>query len=202
MNVERWDPDEELRRLEAAKEDQAAFAWFFDQFSDQIRHFLGHLTGDPQLADDLTSVTFDKALDRLKRYEWTGAPYFTYLRRIAAREAASFWRQRARRPVVDLDDVTLADPRQSVLGRLEFAEQMELLLEEIELLDEFDRDVIEMHHRQSLSVMEIAARLDKPVGTITSRLKRARMKLQLRLNERNRPNLPETDAPKDLLLGD
>jgi RNA polymerase sigma-70 factor (ECF subfamily) len=61
------------------------------------------------------------------------------------------------------------------------AERAELLRRGIDSLPEEYRTVIVLHHLEDISVEEIAAALNTPVGTIKSRLSRARKELRRKL---------------------
>jgi RNA polymerase sigma-70 factor (ECF subfamily) len=192
-----WNQAEERRRLDKARENIAEYKWFYEQHGHDIRRFLASLVHDQDVADDLASETFAKGMKRLRNYEWRGVPYAAFLRRIAANEAVSYWRRKSRRPAVELQDVTIADPGPDALEMLEFSEQVALALLEVEMLGDRDRQVIEMHHLNGMGVAEIAAVLQQPEGTVQARLMRARRKVQLRLDERNRARAPDNADSSD-----
>ncbi len=193
--TETWDPTEERRRLKLAQRDPAEFRWFYEEYAQGIRRFLQRLVRDRDVADDLMTETFAKALRGLGHYKWTGVRFGAYLHRIAANEAASYWRQRARRPSIELESApAVVDPRRDALESLVVAEQLEQVLIEVERLGKFDRQVIDLFYWQEMGVAEIAARMQKPVGTIKARLKRARDKLQVKLEAANRPRVPAAAA--------
>ncbi len=85
---------EEARWIEAAKRDRNAFGVLYDRYVGQIYSYCYYQTGRREEAEDLTSETFQRALERLDEFEWRGIPYSAWLYRVAANLMA----KRRRRP--------------------------------------------------------------------------------------------------------
>lgn len=190
---------EERRRLRLAMDDPEAFGWFYERYGASILLFLRSMVLDHHDAQDLHDRVFMRALLGLGRFHWRGTPYGAYLYRIAANEAASYWRSRHRRQYVDADAaLPLADPRAGALSELITAEEAKRLREAIALMSEPDQIVLTMYYWEDWNTAQIAARLGTPQGTIQARLDRARDKLQRVLTKEAQPVVPAA-APEDPL---
>ena len=87
-----------------AKSDHTAFRPLYEKYYKPIFVFLLHRTGDKELTADLTSQVFLKALMGLKKYEMRGAPFSSWLYRIAINECNSFFRKNKSIRTVVLED--------------------------------------------------------------------------------------------------
>jgi RNA polymerase sigma-70 factor (ECF subfamily) len=157
----------------------------------QVWRLLVHLA-DPSVAEELAQETFERALGSLRRYRGE-APARSWLLSIARRVAADHLRRRARRPVspaeVAEDDRPLgrapgADPAESVALRQALA-----------ALDADRREAFVLTQVVGLRYEEAAAVCRCPVGTIRSRVARARADLVDALGERPAPDGPATERP-------
>ena len=93
----------EKKAVEEAKKNPAAFAVLFEKYYSAILRYALHRTGNAAVADDVTSETFFKALNKLSSFKWTGIPFSAWLYRIAGNEIIDFYRKHKRTPY-SLDD--------------------------------------------------------------------------------------------------
>jgi RNA polymerase sigma-70 factor (ECF subfamily) len=61
---------------------------FYDIHFERVYAFIARRVGDRDLAEDLTTDVFHKALANLGRFEWRGVPFAAWLLRIAANAIA------------------------------------------------------------------------------------------------------------------
>lgn len=142
----------------------------------RLRRFSRALTGDSDRADDLVQETCLRALSRLDQWE-RGTRLDSWLYRIAQ----NIWFDRARAlkvrgEVVDIDsahDLSREDGRQVTESRLVLGEVYRAL----ELLPPDQRIVIGLVCIEGLSYAQAAEITEVPVGTVMSRLARARRAL-------------------------
>lgn len=73
----------ERELIRAAQRDRAAFAPLYERYVDQIFAYALSLTGNRELAEDVTAATFARAIEELPRFEWRGVPYSAWLYRVA-----------------------------------------------------------------------------------------------------------------------
>lgn len=149
-----------------------------------------HLLGDRQEALDLSQEVFLKVFRTLKQFRGQ-ATLRTWIYRIVVNQASNrqrWWRRRHRSQQVRLEDLTAA---QGELSEVRVSSQPDRVLQQRETSDRvwhaldglpFDqRAVIVLREIDGLSYEEIATSLDVAVGTVKSRLARAREGLRLAL---------------------
>jgi RNA polymerase sigma-70 factor, ECF subfamily len=145
----------------------------------RVRRLLGRLAGRDADLDDLVQETYLRAWRALPRFRGESR-FSTWLLRIATNTART-WR-RGRKPIASL-------PADSNLGPCNAPGLTEgPLLESYERallgLSADVRAVFVLHETEGLSYREVAEVLDCPIGTVMSRLHRARTKILDELRER------------------
>src|SRR5450755_1977585 len=147
---------------------------------------------DPADAEDVAQEAFIKAYRALPQFRGDSA-FYTWLYRIAINTAKNAVVSRDRSPV-DYDlDMQNSDESYELQGRMKDAETPEglVLTDEIrttvnaamDALPEDLRTAIVLRELEGLSYEEIAASMDCPVGTVRSRIFRAREAIDRRLRE-------------------
>lgn len=154
------------------------------------------LAQNEQAAEDLLQDTLERAFQNFRRYE-PGTNVRAWLLRIMSNVRISGFRRSARRPqtssLEDAEDFSLyravrtqgiapVDVEAVVLNRI----GEEAILHAIDRLPEDFRMVVVLSDVEGFSYREMAAILDVPIGTVTSRLYRGRKQLQRSLWEHAR----------------
>ena len=144
------------------------------------------LTGDPSRAEDLVQDTMLKAYRSWRQYR-PGTNAKGWLLTILRNTFINDYRRRKLEPVpMDLEavepfaifrDVAEADPEGAFFAQI----VDEKVIEAIDALPTDFREVLVLSDMEGLSYAEIAAALEVPVGTVKSRLFRARRQLQAAL---------------------
>ena len=147
---------------------------------------------DPADAEDVAQEAFIKAYRALPQFRGDSA-FYTWLYRIAINTAKNALAARDRNPVSYELDLHNGDEPSDMVNRLKDPETPEglALTEEIrntvnsaiEALPEDLRTAIVLRELEGLSYEEIAAAMDCPVGTVRSRIFRAREAIDRRLRE-------------------
>ena len=180
-------PDDAALVAASQKGDQAAFGEIVRRYQRAIHRLAWSLTRNASDADDLAQETFVRAWGAIGRFE-TGQPLYPWLARIVTNQAFSLFRHRRRRPETSIEPLVEAgrqwgvedDPAEhSARG-----EYHTLLRECFGQLAEEHQVVLALRAVQDLSYDEIASALSVPIGTVMSRLSRARAELKRRLAER------------------
>lgn len=182
------DTDQELvRRVQAG--DQTAFNLLVLKYQHRVLKLVGRFVNDAAEAEDVAQEAFLKAYRALASFRGDSA-FYTWLYRIAINTAKNALVSQRRRPVdFDLD---LQDPDQyDRHAKLKEADTPEgvLLTDEIravveeamEQLPEDLRTAIVLRELEGLSYEEIAEAMDCPVGTVRSRIFRAREAIDKKL---------------------
>ena len=159
--------DEELM-LAFKDGDQRAFGELFHRYKNSIYGFVRRRVDNPGRAEEITQDVFLALVERRNGYEVT-ASFRTYLYRIALNRVASEYRKKRETDPLPEDVGAAAGGDPAVVQQVrEAREQLEPQQREIVLLREY----------QGLSYEEIARVLEIPVGTVRSRLFRAKMALR------------------------
>jgi RNA polymerase sigma-70 factor (ECF subfamily) len=147
---------------------------------------------NPADAEDVAQEAFVKAYRALPQFRGDSA-FYTWLYRIAINTAKNALAARERNPVSYELDLQNSDESSDMIGRLKDPETPEglALTEEIrdtvnhaiEQLPEDLRTAIVLRELEGMSYEEIAASMDCPVGTVRSRIFRAREAIDRRLRE-------------------
>ncbi len=163
---------------EALAGDSAAFGQLVTKYQDRLYNTLVHQVGSAETAHDLVQDAFVQAYLKLETFQRASA-FYTWLYRIAFNLAVSH-RRRAR-AMVSIDEVREklgheplddAPPPEARLEQQERACQLEQAL--AGLSDEH-RAILILREVEDCAYDEIAQMLDLPVGTVRSRLHRARL---------------------------
>ena len=175
------DLDQELvRRVQRG--DSAAFDALVRKYQHRIVALIGRYIADWSECQDVAQETFIRAYRALANFRGD-SQFYTWLHRIAVNTAKNHLVAQNRRPPTD--DVDAGDAEQYDSGtrlRENATPEHELLRQEIELtvmraveaLPEELRTAINLREVDGLSYEEIAARMDCPIGTVRSRIFRAR----------------------------
>lgn len=166
--------------------DPTAFGQLVELHQDRLRNTLLRFTGSVEEAEDVAQEAFVQAYLKLASFQRT-ARFYTWLYRIAFNLAVS--KGRKRRPRVSLNVVQEAggpepvseDQRPDDPAMAE--ERSELLHQAITELAEEHRQVLVLREFEGLDYQQIADVLEAPIGTVRSRLFRARAQLKERLKE-------------------
>lgn len=175
------DTDKELvRRVQQG--DKRAFDLLFGRYQHKIINLVGRYLRDAQEVEDVTQEAFIKAFKALPRFRGESA-FYTWLYRIAINTAKNHMVARSRRPPgvdVDVEDAEFMDGAdllkegespEAALMRDELAGAID---EAIGLLPDDLRSAVTLREFDGLSYEQIAVIMDCPVGTVRSRIFRAR----------------------------
>jgi RNA polymerase sigma-70 factor, ECF subfamily len=167
----------------ARRGDRAALEQFVRATQHDLWRFIAHLT-DPQLAEDLSQETYLRALRSLARFEGRSSAR-TWLLSIARRVAIDHLRAIKVRPrQASLPEwQSVAERAQPTSSRFE---ETVVLGELIRDLDDDRREAFVLTQHLGLTYAEAAEICDCPVGTIRSRVARARDDLITSMRETDR----------------
>ncbi len=174
--------DEQHELIVAAQAgDESALARLVQLHASDVYRFLLHLCGNQALAEDLSQETFLRALPAIQKYEFR-APFRAWLFRIAVNLLRDDRRRVAVRKLLgsDISDddylhLTSADPPPDTLAeKEEFRRELNQALNELPLAL---RTVVVMRDLEEMSYVEISQALGWRLGTVKSRLFRARQEL-------------------------
>jgi RNA polymerase sigma-70 factor, ECF subfamily len=175
-------PDADLV-ARVATGDREAFATLFRRRQRDVYRFALHMTALPSVAEDVTQEVFLAVMRDASRYDATRATVIAWLCGIARNQARRrFERDRMLQPIGMLDqgdldqgvDPALVTSDRDVLGDLTAAEQIDALRQAVLTLPVAYREVLVLCDLQELSYADAAAVIGCALGTVRSRLHRAR----------------------------
>jgi RNA polymerase sigma-70 factor (ECF subfamily) len=176
----------------AQNRDAEAFQTLVLRYQDRVYNTAYRLTGDRTLAEDITQEVFFKAFKALKKFQGKSS-FSTWLYRIAVNACTSEWRKAgAQKRGKEVPFPSPGDdpegPRWEPAGesenpgeQAERSERNVLVQKAIEDLEEDYRTVVVLRDIEGFSYEEIADIIERPVGTVRSRLHRARSELKEKL---------------------
>ena len=180
-----------MRRAQAG--DRKALAEMVAAWQDRIYNTMRKMAGDEQEAMDLTQEAFGRAIERLESFRGESAP-FSWMYRIAMNVALGRLRQKKSRRTVTASCHDREGQGEGVLERsadaspgpaerVESRERGQLVREALQRLDEQQRALLVMRDVDGMDYQQIAELLVTPLGTIKSRIFRARLALRDELKD-------------------
>ena len=163
--------------MAAASADNAGFRTAVIAALPRLRRFCQGLAGNAQDGDDLMQATVERALSRADQFE-PGTRIESWMFRIAQNLRIDAARSAQRRghhmPIEDMPDAAGEDGRTTVENRSDLAAAQRAL----QAVPEDQRAAFLLVVVEGMSYREAAETLDVPVGTIMSRLARARLRIE------------------------
>ena len=144
----------------------------FDQHKDAVYRFAWTMSSSPAAAEDITQEVFLTVLRDQVRFDPTRGSLRAFLLGIARNLALKRWRDEHRWDTLD-DDRFVAQPFD-----LERGEIGELVSSAIRTLPPLQREVVILAEYEELSLEQIGRAVEAEVGTVKSRLHRARQNLR------------------------
>jgi len=98
---------QELGWIQRAKSNPEYFGPLYRKYHEQIFRYVHQRMDDTELAFDVTSQVFLKALKNLHKYEFRGVPFGSWLYRIAKSELYQAYRERQAKRTVNVESIHL-----------------------------------------------------------------------------------------------
>ncbi len=150
------------------------FEVMYDTYMPKIYRYISYRTGNPGLAEDLTSDVFEKALKHFDSYRREKASQSTWLTTIARNTVTDHFRKESRVTVVREEDAPEEEsgdpPVDEQVERLEQTRQLRVCLAG---LPQLDQDIISLKFGAGLNNREIARTLQLSESNVGTRLFRA-----------------------------
>ena len=177
--------------------DANAYELIVKRYKNQLLNFVFRFLGNQEEAEDVVQETFLRVFRT--RFAYTRvAKFSTWIYTISGNLARTELRRRKRRRLFSISDMGLEDRDYEIADDVLNPEaqanstlQEEIIQREIGKLSPKFREVIILRDVQELSYEEISKIIRVPIGTVKSRVNRARLRLQNRLK-----NLLEKNKPK------
>ena len=170
----------------ARRGDREAFTQLIVQYQVPLYNMALRMVGGPDDAADIAQESFLRAWEKIRTLR--DAPFKSWLFQIAANLCYDHFRRGRRYGVMPEEDqtgnvvglgITTPDPQE----RAEASERNKLVRESIEALEHDMRIAIILRDVNGMAYDEIAGVLRVPLGTVKSRIARARAQVQERLQQ-------------------
>ena len=178
--------EDRLHVTETLEGNQLSFQLLIERYEDRLFGLVRHYTKSTVEVEDIVQDTFIKAYRKLESFQHQSS-FSTWIYRIAVNTALDFLKRSGRNPVQTVEDPEVVaegpQPRTSAqlappdaaLEREEIAEITKNVLAE---LPEIFRTVLVLREFEDLSYQEMAEVLSVSIGTVESRLFRARARFK------------------------
>ncbi|MEU0283205.1 RNA polymerase sigma factor [Streptomyces sp. NPDC088551] len=162
--------------------DSSAYAELFDSYARAVYNHAFRLTADWSTAEDVMAATFMEAWRLRDRVDPEGGSLRPWLLGIATNTARNQFRSnrryRAAANAAAAAELSFPDHADEVAGRVDDRRRLATVLTSLAALRRTEREVIALCLGEGLDYEAAAEALGIPVGTVASRLSRARNKLR------------------------
>ena len=183
---------EERALIERCKRgDLGAFNDLVRKYEKQVYNFAYRLTGNYDDANDVAQDAFLRVFNAIGTFRGDSS-FSTWLFRITTNVFLDERKKAKSHPQTSLDEYLelgessvarqIEDPSPTPEAVLEESERAQLLQKAVGDLPEYQRAMVTLYHTQQKSYEEIAEIMDLPIGTVKSRLNRARLALKEKLS--------------------
>lgn len=166
--------------IEAAQRDPGRFAELYELHFGRVYAYIARRVRQRSAAEELTSHVFHQALANLGKFKWQGAPFASWLFRIAANSISDRAQKLARESSHQPPDLAAAPGPD-----LELIERTARLYQLVDKLPSDQRNVIRLRFAEEKSICEIAQQLSRSEGAIKQLQFRALQSLRARMSEEN-----------------
>lgn len=165
-------PTERERALVArARDNAAAFGELYDFYMPRVYGFVYRRVRDRAVAEDLTSVTFQRALENVRRTDFRNESFGGWLYRVASNALVDHVRRDRRHvPMANIEEET---PGDLALDALAAALDRDQVRRALKSLPDNHREVLVLRYYDDLDPVEICAVLGCSRETLAVRLHRA-----------------------------
>ena len=171
---------------------QASFQILVERYQSRLFALVRHYTKNPYEVEDVVQETFLKAFSRLDSFQHQSS-FYTWIYRIATNTILDFLKRRGRSPVTAVEDPELVQSNSTSAAnsssqrivspdaRMQREEIQKITAEILEGMPEIFRTVLVMREFEDMAYQDIADVLGISIGTVESRLFRARARFKDKL---------------------
>lgn len=184
-NFEMLDEYEIIKR--AKDGDEKAFEFIVKKYQNKVANLIFKIIGDKNIVEDLTQEVFLRVMESIREYKF-GSAIYTWIYRITVNICIDEIRKRQRLRAYSLDNTISQNPKSEpsyspIEKAFERKEMREIIENAISKLPAEYKAVIILREFEDLSYEEIAKILKTRIGTVKSRIFRARKLLAEYLKE-------------------
>ncbi len=168
-----------------AKADQKAVGEFIERYGDLIWSLARRYLGNHSEAEDAVQEIFVEIWRVADRFDRKVASEVAFISTITRRRLIDRLRAIKRRPAMESIDDQLGSEQPSVKASLDHDAEVEKVQQVLQAMEPGHREILAMSLYQGYSHSEIAGKLDMPLGTVKTRVRRGliHVREQLRIAE-------------------
>jgi RNA polymerase sigma-70 factor (ECF subfamily) len=177
----------EAALVEQAKSDPDAFGLLYERYINKIYNYVYYRTGNHHDAEDLTAKVFYQALRHIPRYVQRGAPFSSWLYRIAHNLVANWHRDRSRRKVVSLEPLAVVGRQgdDGLFQQVAHAERRDAVLAAIRRLPADRQQLLLLKFVERMPNAQIGRVMGRSEGAIKSLYHRTLVSLRQELGDQS-----------------
>ena len=145
--------------VEAAKKDLKHFETLYNKYHEQIFRYVYQRTDAIDLAHDITSQVFLKAMNKLHQYQYKGVPFSSWLYRIAMSEVYQYFKDKKAERTVNFE----TDKMKDLIDEIDVnntESKLKSLLEKIAELPDDELELIELRYFEQRPFKEVSELLN------------------------------------------
>ena len=179
---------QELRHIEAAKKNPRRFGVLYDKYYRQIFLFVFKRTGDEDIAGDIVSQVFLKAMNNLHKYKYKGVPFSAWLYRVASNEVNQHYRNQKKDRTISLERthvdrvMGMVDNEDGDAGNKDF--YLKIMIETLHEMKPEEVQIIELRFFEQRPFKEVAFILDITENNAKVKVYRILERLRKRLHKK------------------
>jgi RNA polymerase sigma-70 factor (ECF subfamily) len=193
------DLNQEKELIKSAQKDQEVFVKIYNQYYSQIFGYILKRTANLEIAQDITSETFFKALNKLWQFRWRNISFSSWLYKIATNEINQYFRKGKYKSVSleilqeqGFELIASDNPEKEIIEAQEELKKHQDFLDcqgKIAELDVKYQEVLTLRFFEQKKIKEISQILNKSEGTTKSLLHRGLKKLQKQMQPFIEPDI-------------
>jgi len=158
--------DEDSLVQRAQEQDSQAFAQLYEAYFDKIYRYIAMRVRNEMETEDLTQQVFMKMLQSISSYKSKGAPFSSWVYRIAHNQVIDFLRQKNKKSTVDIEGLPFPSFEDVPQQTREKQADIEELYKATQQLTALQQEVLSLRFAGELSIAQCAEIMGKNEGAI------------------------------------
>lgn len=165
--------------LNCQKGDSSAFSELYNNYFEKIYRFIYYKTTHKETCEDITSLTFTKALEKINSFDSSSGYFSAWLYKIARNNIADYYR--SRNETVNIEDNFMFTDNQKLEDKINDKQQLDKIKEKLETLNPQQKEIVIMRVWNELSYKEISQIVGKSEASCKMTFSRAIKQLKISL---------------------
>lgn len=190
--------EEEKKIVEKAQKNSNQFAPLYEYYYPKIHSYIYRRINNKEVADDLTSQTFEKAIKRINNFRWQGVSLGVWLYKIARNNLNDYFRKTRRTnrniSLTGLEAVIVDEQEETLEDIVIRSDEESILYRALQQFKKEDQYLIYYKFFEDMTNKEIAAKTGLSETNVGTKLHRLRSKLKKIIIDLEQQNNAKTTA--------